>query len=86
MAHASALAGKYMAPCFVLTGTNVDYNNFIGTLTHFPTHINWRIRCGAFNSLLTRFYDGCTCVFCESQRQFTSSTTSLRQGQYHWPE
>ncbi|KAK9352014.1 hypothetical protein V1523DRAFT_352298 [Lipomyces doorenjongii] len=69
-------SAKYMATCFVLTGTYIDHDDSIGTPALSDAHKladkMWRSQFPSD----PLGYDGCTCVFCESERQFTSSRSS----------
>ncbi|KAK9255277.1 hypothetical protein V1507DRAFT_453011 [Lipomyces tetrasporus] len=66
----------YMASCFVLTGTYVDHDDSIGSPALSDAHKladkTWRSQFPSD----PLGYDGCTCVFCESERQFTTSSRS----------
>ncbi|KAK9385811.1 hypothetical protein V1515DRAFT_622985 [Lipomyces mesembrius] len=67
---------KYMATCFVLTGTYIDHDDSIGTPALSDAHKladkMWRSQFPSD----PLGYDGCTCVFCEFERQLTSSRSS----------
>ncbi|KAK9449293.1 uncharacterized protein V1518DRAFT_432883 [Limtongia smithiae] len=63
---------KYLATCLFLFGTHVDHDDSVVTdslIAHGKnTSKLWRKQFP--NDLLG--YDGCTCVFCETERQFTT--------------
>ncbi|KAK9481014.1 hypothetical protein V1514DRAFT_349795 [Lipomyces japonicus] len=68
---------SYLSASFVITGSFIDHDDSVGNAA---TQEGYKSAEKQFKKLFASDpvgYDGCTCVFCESERQFTSKSPGV---------